>query len=311
ISPGDALCAFQIYLNGGTPPSGDCDNECALYAADVNCTPNGITPGDALYIFQAYLNGQTPPLDCDPTLVRSAPIGNENFAVKLVRVESASADEITVALEVDAADGLQAFGLNVGYADDVLKFSHVNAGELTECWQALDGQESVAGVVSIGGFNDEALESASGGYLATITFKVLNADAQTVELWLFNPVNDFTAESLSRESFQFSLTPTSVRRIDSADEVQSYSLEQNYPNPFNMETEIFYQLPEAVHVTLAIYNSTGQLVRTLVSKTQEAGRYSAHWNGKGNNGVDLPSGVYIYKLTTSTYIEARKLVLIK
>ncbi|MBN1155131.1 hypothetical protein JXB12_09470, partial [candidate division KSB1 bacterium] len=53
ITPGDALCAFQTYLNGGTPPAGtECDNECALYAADVNCTPNGITPGDALYIFQ-------------------------------------------------------------------------------------------------------------------------------------------------------------------------------------------------------------------------------------------------------------------
>lgn len=65
ISPGDALCAFQIYLSGGTPPP-DCDNPCALEAADVNCSPNGVTPGDALYIFQAYLDGKIAPLDCDP-----------------------------------------------------------------------------------------------------------------------------------------------------------------------------------------------------------------------------------------------------
>jgi hypothetical protein len=65
ITPGDALCAFQVYLSGGTPPP-DCDNPCALEAADVSCTLNGVTPGDALYIFRAYLDGKTPPLECNP-----------------------------------------------------------------------------------------------------------------------------------------------------------------------------------------------------------------------------------------------------
>jgi len=50
ITAGDALCAFQIYMNGGVPPA-ECNNECALYAADANCN-GSVTAGDALIIFQ-------------------------------------------------------------------------------------------------------------------------------------------------------------------------------------------------------------------------------------------------------------------
>ena len=308
VTPGDALCAFQIYLYGGTPPP-ECDNPCALEAADVNCTPNGITPGDALYIFQAYLSSETPPLDCDPTTTsaRSRP----DVEISLVKIESTEPDEITVAIQMSNPEGLTAFGIDLGFPDDVLSLIEVKSASLTELWQAVDGLENVAGVVSIGGFNDEAVSVSSSGYLATVTFRVMENASGDVEFWMFNKVDDLADAKLTAKSYLFPLAVTNVHKIDPGNVPETFSLDQNYPNPFNMQTEIVYQLPEAAQTTLAIYNSMGQEIRTLVSQKQDAGRYAAHWDGRDNNGKNLPSGVYIYKLSTSKFVSAKKLFLIK
>ncbi len=66
ISSDDAKSAFHIYLNGGRiPPVVLYDRGCAMEAADMNCTADGITPGDALYIYEASVNMQQPPLVCN------------------------------------------------------------------------------------------------------------------------------------------------------------------------------------------------------------------------------------------------------
>ena len=310
VSPGDALCAFQIYLNGGTPPAGECNNECALYAADVNCNPNGVTPGDALYIFQAYLNGETPPLDCDPSFANEADDGS-NRQLAIVQLPAQQADEVRVALHITNPQGMKAFGVELGFPEDILSLTGVTTTQLTECWEAFDGQESVAGVVTIGGFNPEAVAANQSGALAIITFRVNSGADRDAEMWLYNLCDDVAGANIPVESFRIPITMTDVRKINQDNIPDSYSLEQNYPNPFNMETEIVYQLPEPGFVTLEIYNSMGQKVKTLVSQKQEAGRYRAHWDGKDAVGSDLPSGIYLYKLSTSKFVDARKLILIK
>ncbi|HKI47521.1 MAG TPA: T9SS type A sorting domain-containing protein [Balneolales bacterium] len=83
-------------------------------------------------------------------------------------------------------------------------------------------------------------------------------------------------------------------------------LSQNYPNPFNPTTNIQYTLPKGEHVTLKVYNTLGQLVSTLMNKTQAAGSYTL--NFKANN---LPSGMYIYRLKAGNYTETKKMMLIK
>ena len=311
ISPGDALCAFQIYLNNGNLPSNDCDNDCALYAADVNCTPNGITPGDALYIFMAYLNGESPPLDCDPTLALKANNG-ETFSreVNLIELNATGRDELRLSVEVTNAKGMRAFGLNIGYPEEALRLVKVERSQITQLWQHFGAEESITGAVTVGGFNEEPAPNNASGSLAVLTFRIIEP-ADSVELWLYNLTDDLLNAKLRAETFIIPLLPTSVEKVSSGGIPEEYALQQNYPNPFNMETDIHYQLPEVAHVTLAIYNAMGQKVKTLVSAKQNAGHYIAHWNGKDDFGNDLPSGIYIYKIAAGHFKDAKKLVLVK
>jgi methionine-rich copper-binding protein CopC len=89
----------------------------------------------------------------------------------------------------------------------------------------------------------------------------------------------------------------------------SYALAQNYPNPFNPSTEIRFELPQAVHVTLTIYNTLGQQIKTLVNSRQAAGSHNLTWDGTNNTGHVVPSGVYIYRIQAGDYIAARKMAL--
>lgn len=83
-------------------------------------------------------------------------------------------------------------------------------------------------------------------------------------------------------------------------------LYQNYPNPFNPKTEIMYQLEKSGFVELSVYNLLGQKVQTLESGFRTAGMHKVSFDAKG-----LPSGTYLYKLTTEHFSENKKLMLIK
>jgi hypothetical protein len=88
-------------------------------------------------------------------------------------------------------------------------------------------------------------------------------------------------------------------------------LKQNYPNPFNPETTISFNLPKAGTANLGIYNSKGQLVRTLANGMLDAGDHRLTWNGKDDSGNNTASGLYFYKLSASGRTETRKMLLVK
>ncbi len=108
-----------------------------------------------------------------------------------------------------------------------------------------------------------------------------------------------------------------VERITAVDESEEmsipsgYSLFQNYPNPFNPETVIHYDLPVGSRVSISIFNLMGQKVATLVDGHRSAGSYSVVWDGKGNNGESLASGVYFYRMETGGFVKTRKLLLMR
>ena len=90
-----------------------------------------------------------------------------------------------------------------------------------------------------------------------------------------------------------------------------YNLGQNYPNPFNPSTTLSYTLPGSASVHLDIYNLKGQLVKTLVDSTLEAGHHSAVWNGKDMNNRNVASGVYLYRLSCPDKTITKKMLLMK
>ena len=86
----------------------------------------------------------------------------------------------------------------------------------------------------------------------------------------------------------------------------TYDLAQNFPNPFNPSTTIRYQIPQDGIVTLKIYDILGSEVATLVNEEKVAGKYEVNFNASS-----LASGVYIYKIQSSSFVNSKKMILLK
>ncbi|MCG8373760.1 MAG: T9SS type A sorting domain-containing protein, partial [Balneolales bacterium] len=87
----------------------------------------------------------------------------------------------------------------------------------------------------------------------------------------------------------------------------SYSLSQNYPNPFNPGSTIQFGLPETAEVTLKVFNMLGQQVATLVNNEKmHAGRHSVQFDAR-----NLASGVYIYRIHAGSFVQTKRMILIK
>jgi hypothetical protein len=87
---------------------------------------------------------------------------------------------------------------------------------------------------------------------------------------------------------------------------KTFLLEQNYPNPFNPSTTIRYQLPVASEVKLEVYDVLGKKIATVVNERQSAGSYQVVWNASG-----LSSGTYFYRLQAGTFVETKKMIMVK
>lgn len=112
--------------------------------------------------------------------------------------------------------------------------------------------------------------------------------------------------------------------LTSVDELKDYlthnfQLYQNYPNPFNLNTTISYQIKSKSYITIKIYDILGKEVRILESEEKEAGSYEIFWDGRNNQGKEVASGIYFYRLhvlpsyfgKANSIIQVKKMLLIK
>jgi len=99
-----------------------------------------------------------------------------------------------------------------------------------------------------------------------------------------------------------------IMELGSPDEFKLY---QNYPNPFSSQTTFQYDVAEATSVKIYIYNTLGQLVKTIDRGDNSVGTHTVEWDGKNDDGDTLSSGVYFYQLRTKDFNKTMKMLLVK
>ena len=131
-----------------------------------------------------------------------------------------------------------------------------------------------------------------------------------------------THGNIASERFNFTVDPMNLANavlnvtLDGIGAPKQSLLLQNYPNPFNPETWIPYRLSEDSQVFVSIYDTKGILIRTLSLGYQSAGFYqdqerAAYWDGRNDLGEPVASGVYFYQLTTSSFQQTRRMLIVK
>ena len=149
---------------------------------------------------------------------------------------------------------------------------------------------------------------ASASITGTITdtngYPVSGADVVFTDT--SNP--DIQFSDITDKNGKYEVDPIIVGVYDSTP--SAFSLGQNYPNPFNPTTTIPFTLEKSSHVSLSIYNITGQQIEELASGEMAAGHHTITWNGMDLNGSSVGAGIYFYRLQAGDYIETKKMLLL-
>lgn len=119
-------------------------------------------------------------------------------------------------------------------------------------------------------------------------------------------VNEVCGQAYDEILFTATKTGTSIDDGINPEQAVQITLSQNYPNPFNPVTQIQYTLPESADVRLDVYNLTGQRVAILVNDTQHSGTHTVPFDA-----AHLASGVYLYRLSAGSFVQTRKMLLVK
>jgi hypothetical protein len=90
-----------------------------------------------------------------------------------------------------------------------------------------------------------------------------------------------------------------------------FSLEQNFPNPFNPTTKIAFSIAKSANISLDIYSVLGEHISTLASGMRTPGDYSIVWTARNSSGCPVPSGIYFYRLSSSTFSLSKKMIIAK
>jgi len=223
----------------------------------------------------------------------------------------ASENQLVLA-DVDGNGYVQAFDASMilQYAVGVLPDFPVNGGRslesLGDITTQIVGDEIIFTADNVFAFELESRNSIKGYKL---TRDVLSADTDSkLAIASAYPLNgEFLRIPLQgNEELKLIINTTEKSIV-----VGAKSSLINYPNPFNPETTVMYNVVDGADVLLEVYNIRGQLVKTLVSGTENSGTHEVVWNGIDNNGQRVVSGMYFMKLKDGRYTSTKKIILLK
>jgi arylsulfatase len=146
-------------------------------------------------------------------------------------------------------------------------------------------------------------------------WKLVSKDGKPWELYdieadrteLNDLANTLPDKVLHLENLYNSWVKKSYSKVQTGNKDPSeFGLFQNFPNPFNSQTTLQFALPRTEHVTLSVFNDTGQLVYTLVNERKSNGYHSVIWDAS-----EMSSGIYMVQLNAESFSETRQCVILK
>jgi len=121
------------------------------------------------------------------------------------------------------------------------------------------------------------------------------------------PVSAFAGASFNGVYFDNqSWTPVGIEDDFLSQIPTEFKLLQNYPNPFNPSTNIKYSVPELSFVNIIVFNLIGEEIAELVNEELQSGNYEVNFDA-----ANLPSGIYFYRFQTASFVETKKMVLLR
>ena len=192
-------------------------------------------------------------------------------------------------------------GIHYPTAVDLMSFDAIaRDGEVLLEWKTASETNALGFYIERGGERVSELIDAAGTSETENVYVHVDRDVDNGTTYQY----DLVAVDLDGVEEVVNETPVSATPMAAVPTV--FALHQNYPNPFNPTTEIKYDLPKDVYVTLKVYNVLGAEVATLVDADQEASFYTVQWDAK-----DLASGVYFCTLSAGDFNAVKKMVFLK
>ncbi|MBS1912825.1 MAG: T9SS type A sorting domain-containing protein [Bacteroidetes bacterium] len=173
----------------------------------------------------------------------------------------------------------------------------------------IDGPDAWIGGIELGGW---------ASYTIHVQLSDFDTDpgvASNVYHWTIAPQDQTTGELLSAEEYEVHMSDAdnAPKQVATGVDNTAGSLALSAaPNPTYSAATITYSLPSEGNVGLAIYDAGGRLVRTLLSAAEQgAGAHAIEWDGKGDDGSFVPSGTYLYRLSTAQGNAERQLKIVR
>ena len=245
------------------------------------------------------------------------------FRVKVPEVIEPNSN-FTVPVYLSNVESVGGFSLPLGFNDDVRCVSVTWSKRFRESDAAMyagKGEDVTylhedAVVVWAVWFNKGLPTDKGEGPICTLHFIANEKFRGDVGLDITDKLTPAKAELCNGEARAM---PFVFKKVEGEDEDDAeaavpneFTLSQNYPNPFNATTVMRFSLKRDSEVNFAIYNVLGQNVATLIGgKRMSAGTYEVSWNGRADDGNEVASGVYFYKIDAGEFNEVKKMVLMK
>lgn len=192
------------------------------------------------------------------------------------------------------------FSLDSIYIEESNLYDYTGWGTVGNRWIDSDSAISVAEINGGKDFRNKHPD-------ATISARLFGDSASPFPFWAI----EYSSQSSPNEIVKITLNGNDGSIFPPMDvysrhtfRPQNISLNQNYPNPFNSTTSISYNLDKLDHVTVSIYNISGQHLVTLVNGFKPPGSNKVIWQAQ-----NYPTGIYLYRLQTSELMTTKKLIL--